>query len=281
MKAVVFAGGAATRLARYIGSYNKHLIPLGKTLVIERGIHDLLRGGATQIYLITNHGWEDEFQSLLRNKLKIRGSCVTVVSSNAPSLPLPDVLLLAKDFIGTDSFLLYLGDNLFLNSPVPLIRSLIARGRANTIVLSLSNEPSHFGVVRFRDYNGHHHIRRIEEKPNENGYRWVVSGLAKYTPEVFDIAQVLAQSMNRRRSLSDLHNVLIREQKLQFVAWPGLWFDVGTSTRYFRSLDGIWTTSGQLQFDLNICPRAELLKGTRLAEMITQFTWEKAHEKFE
>jgi glucose-1-phosphate thymidylyltransferase len=280
MKTVVLAGGGATRLAKFIGTYNKHFIPLGKTLVIEKAIRDLVSAGATEFYLITNSGWEEDFLTFLQEKLKLRRSCVTVVPSKAPFIPLPDVLLQAKDFIGQDSFILYLGDNLFMNSPVPLIKSLINQRPPNTIVLALSNEPSHFGVATFNHKDSRNLINRIEEKPKAEGFHWVVTGLAKYTPEVFDVARLLIQSRNQKRSLSDIHNVLIKERKLHFETWLGLWYDVGTYKRYFKSLDGIWIANGQLQFDLNLCPRPELLKGTLLAEMINQYTWETAREKF-
>lgn len=279
MKAVIFAGGSATRLEKYIGSYNKHCIPLGKTLVIEKGIRDLILAGATEFYLITNSGWESDFHMLLVDKLRLKRSCVTVAHSMAPSQPLPNVLLQAEDFVGKDSFILYLGDNLFVNPPVvPLIKSLITQRRPNTIVLTFKDEPSHFGVARF-DSEGDV-ISSIDEKPADRGYRWVVTGLAKYSPEVFEVARLLKQSGNPKHSLSDMHNILLGQQKLSFVRYHGQWFDVGTCKRYFRSLDEILNVHGLLHFDLKLCPRAELLRDTLLAEKINQFTWEMAHERF-
>jgi len=279
MKAVVFAGGAAARLARYIGGYNKHLMPLGKALVIEIAIRDLMLAGAKQFFVITNPGWEGDFCALLTHRLALSPSRLEVGASRSKHLPLTDVLLQAEEFVGRHSFLLYLGDNLFLPSPVPVLQSLLVPKVDNELVLALSDQPQDFGVVRFGQTGAA--IARIDEKPalpvDEPAFQWVATGLARYTPEVFEIARSLRQTNDLRRSLSDLHNVLIARNRLRFLRWPGAWFDIGTYRRYRRCLDGLWSLAGQLHFDLAECPRPELLRDTLLAERINQLNWELKH----
>ena len=108
MKAVIFAGGAAQRLSKYIGSYNKHLIPIGNILVIEKGIKDLIKAGINEFIIITNHGWEDIFFNFIKDRCKLNSSQINVCSSKRKILPLADVLLEAKSYIEGQDFLLFL-----------------------------------------------------------------------------------------------------------------------------------------------------------------------------
>lgn len=293
MKVVLFAGGAATRLEECIGrNYNKHLLPLGKTLVVEKGIEDLLKAGADQFYVITNAGWETVFLDFFKQRLKLSPPQVVVESSQTPLLPLPDVLLQAKDFVGKDNFILFLGDNLFLDSPVPpvspasLIKSLMARPDSNIIVLATSDEPSQFGTAKFDADSGR--IVSFVEKPEAGNISpWVVTGLAKYSPRVFEIAHLLIQANTPKRSLSDIHNALLelsvlhkQTPLLYYVKWLGPWFDIGAYNRYKAALINIWNTAGnELQFDLNCCPVPEILTATLLPNRLEQFIWEMRHER--
>ncbi len=279
MKAVVFAGGGASRLSRYIGTYNKHFMPLGKSLVIEQGVRDLQSAGVREFLVITNRGWEDDFQYAFHERLGIRPPNLTIVSSEAKNSPLPDVLLLASQFVGNERFLLYLGDNLFLSpSPVPTMHDMIASANPNLILLTLSAEPSQFGVVRLGRQNSK--IDSIVEKPEEAGYRWVVTGLAVYSSRVFQLARELIDAGNPKRSLSDINNMLLLRHELHFTTYQGIWYDVGTDRRYFQSLDSIWRSHGALDFDLASCPRPNTLLRTPLAQKIERLSWEIGNGRF-
>lgn len=285
MKAVVFAGGAAYRLSKFIGSYNKHLLPIyDDDTVIEKGLKNLIKAGINEFLFITNDGLEDIFFFFIKDKYKLHSSQLIVRSSKKKILPLADVLLEAKDYIEGQDFILFLGDNLFLpaldselkETPVELIKELIPLKNTNWIVMAESVEPKHFGVIKFKD-SQNKIIDHIEEKPDEIGVRWVVTGLSRYNPEVMKIAELLIVSKDENRSLSDIHNILINEKKLNIRRWTGQWFDIGTSERYFQSLDSLQKTEGKKVINIDNCPLAAKFLETKFAERIVKLNWEVKH----
>ena len=71
------------------------------------------------------------------------------------------------------------------------------------------------------------------------------------------------------RSLSDIHNIMIIKKSLKVIKWSGLWFDVGTYQRYKEALYFVLKNGDDFRFDIEICPRTEMIKATLFAEKLS------------
>lgn len=245
MKAVVFAGGHATRISQLIGKSNKHLVPLGDDVLIGRGIRELAKAGATEFLILTNRGWEDTFAFLLRKDPSIDLSSVVIKPSQSPDLQLAEVLYEAKDFVGQEEFLLLLGDNLFLDSPVDLVKTLIAAKGQNIIVLAQSDDLTDFGVPIFAGGK----LIEIQEKPAtrpSGSSDLVVTGLARYTKQIFEVITLLVDKAESVRDLTAAHNLLLQEQRLGSTIWRREWLDIGTPEAYVKSLKTLRKAAGNV-----------------------------------
>jgi glucose-1-phosphate thymidylyltransferase len=235
MKGVIFAGGLGTRISDLIGPSNKHLIPIGRETVINISIRYLIESGVDELLIITNKGWEDIFSSVFKKDKNIDPSSIQITYSKDPALQLADVLFEAVDFVEGEDFLLFLGDNIFLDSPVKFVKNLVKMEGTNIIILARAKDPSLFGVPIFKE----NIIREIIEKPGQFTWRssnLVVTGLARYTAEVFDFIKLLFESSVQKRDLTALHNLLIRTNKLKYIIYEGNWYDIGTVDNYTESL---------------------------------------------
>lgn len=235
MKSVIFAGGIGSRLSGLIGNFNKHLLPVGEIPLITRSISQLYKGGIDEFIIMTDREWIDSFRSLF-DKQRITNkeimSSIKIKACKGKGLPLLDILNEASSFIGQEDFILFLGDNLFIDSIDILIKKLINTTNINSIVLSKTFSPSNFGVPTIVDSK----IKEIIEKPINPFGNLVVTGIAKYENEIYEIIRFLIKNDTPNRDLTTLHNILIKNNKLDYIVWTGRWFDIGTVESYKMAL---------------------------------------------
>ncbi len=117
MKGVILAGGKATRLYPLTLVTNKHLLPIYNKPVIYYSIEKLVEAGIDRIMVVTSSQHIDDFVGLLGSGQdfisKNDGKQIQIVYGiqNKPS-GITDGLYIAKDYIGKDNCILFLGDNI-------------------------------------------------------------------------------------------------------------------------------------------------------------------------
>src|SRR6266700_3467310 len=140
MKALVLSGGAGTRLRPITHTSAKQLLPVANKPVLFYGL-EAIREAV---------GDGSPF-----------GLNVTYIQQDAP-LGLAHAVLVARDFLGDDDFVMYLGDNFIVGG----ISSLVAEfavGRPDAqIMLTKVPEPRQFGVVELDEAG---EVIGLQEKP--------------------------------------------------------------------------------------------------------------------
>src|SRR5699024_7984197 len=102
---------------------------------------------------------------------------------------LAEAFILGKDFIGSDSVCLVLGDNIYYGSGLSkLLQEAAAKKTGATVFGYHVNDPERFGVVEF---DQEQHALSIEEKPTHPKSNYAVTGLYFYDNDVVDIAENL------------------------------------------------------------------------------------------
>jgi glucose-1-phosphate thymidylyltransferase len=226
MKGIVLAGGSGTRLHPATLAVNKQLLPVYDKPMVYYPISVLMLAGIREILVITAPEFLDMYKKLLGD-----GSDYGVKFSYAAQ-PKPEGLaqafIIGRDFIGTDSVALVLGDNIFYGDSLPqLMRTAVEREAGATVFAYRVDDPERYGVVEFAP--GGRAIS-IVEKPQEPRSNWAVTGLYFYDNRVLDIAAQVKPSARGELEITDV-NLRYLEMDALHVEQLGrgyAWLDTGT-----------------------------------------------------
>ena len=138
-----------------------------------------------------------------------------------------DAFIIAKDFIGTDSVCLALGDNIFYG---PFFRRKLrtaGRNEEGAVIFGYYvADPRAFGVVEF-DADGK--AVSIEEKPRHPKSNYIVPGLYFYDNKVVDIASRIQPSARGELEITSVNEEYLRQGQLNVIPLGKefSWFDAG------------------------------------------------------
>lgn len=226
MKAVILAGGKATRLYPLTLVTNKHLLPLYNKPIIYYAIEKLVSAGVDKIMIVTSPHHVEGFVNLLGSGQEFsttngRQTQIIYGIQNKPA-GIAQGLWIAKDYIGEDNCALYLGDNIFEEDISEHIKNFKSGA---TVFLKEVKDPERFGVATVDKNNT---VTKIVEKPKNPESNLAVTGLYMYDNSVFK--KLVGQPLSDRGEyeITYLNNKYIEEKTLHAVKLQKNWFDIGT-----------------------------------------------------
>ncbi len=229
MKGIVLAGGSGTRLYPITKGISKQLIPIFDKPMVYYPLSVLMLAGIREILIISTPQDLPGFRRLLGD-----GSDYGIELSYAEQ-PSPDGLaqafIIGREFVGTDSVCLVLGDNIFHGSGFgAMLRAAVAtaevEGKA-TVFGYRVNDPERYGVVAF-DNDGK--CVSIEEKPQQPKSNYAVVGLYFYPNSVLDVAQQIRPSERGELEITTVNQQYLAKDQLmvQTLGTGFAWLDTGT-----------------------------------------------------
>lgn len=228
MKGIILAGGTGSRLYPVTAVVSKQLLPVFDKPMIYYPLSTLMFAGIRDILVITTPEDQPLFQRLLGDGSEI-GLSFSYAHQDSPR-GVADAFIVGRDFVGTDSVALVLGDNIFYGSRLPEMLSLAAAPRRGATVFGYPvNTPEQYGVVEL-DAGGR--ALSIAEKPSQPRSNIAVTGLYFYDNDVLDIAAGISPSARGELEISDVNRAYLERGEL-FVRLMGrgmAWLDTGTHT---------------------------------------------------
>ena len=222
MKALLTAGGRATRLRPITYTINKHLIPLANKPMLFYAIEKIAEAGITEIGININTG-EEEIQKAVGDGSKW-GVKITYIEQVGGPKGLGHILKMAKPFLGNEPFVFYLGDNIILGSIKAFVDRFTTEKLNCLLALSKVKDPQRFGVPVIEGGR----IVRVEEKPSEPQSAYAVTGIYAYDVSVWDAVDAIEPSARGEYEISDVNTWLItHDKKVGHAEITGWWKDTG------------------------------------------------------
>src|SRR5580700_6008731 len=188
MKALVLSGGSGTRLRPITHTSAKQLVPVANKPVLFYGLEAIAEAGVTDVGIIVGDT-APAIEAAVGDGSKL-GIKVTYIRQDAP-LGLAHAVLVAREFLGDDDFVMYLGDNFIVGGITALVEEFAASRPDAQILLTQVQDPRQFGVAELDDAG---QLVGLEEKPSQPKSDLALVGVYLFTPAVHEAVAALAPS---------------------------------------------------------------------------------------
>jgi glucose-1-phosphate thymidylyltransferase len=221
LKGLVLAGGHGTRLRPLTYTGNKHMLPIANQPILFYGLRHLAQAGIKEVAIILG-----PIQEGIREGVgdgRAFGLHVEYIHQGEPK-GLAHAVSCAEGFLGSDPFVMYLGDNLLQSGVVPFV-SRYEETRVDAVVgASPVPNPGSFGVVE----TSGDQILSIEEKPTTPKSNFALIGVYLFTPSIHPIIRELVPSKRGELEITDaIWKLWKKTGKVSVLRVDGWWKDTG------------------------------------------------------
>lgn len=222
MKAIILCAGEGTRMRPLTYTGAKHLIPVANKPVIFYSIEAVAQAGIKELGIVVSPHREEEFQLTVGDGSRW-GMKVFYILQHQPK-GLAHAVACAREFVGREPFLVYLGDNLLENGVADFVREF-ERGHANaSIVLYEVEDPRSFGVAQLQDGQ----IVRVIEKPKDPPSNLAIVGVYLFDEKIFDAISEIKPSWRDELEITDaIQRLIDKGYRVTPHLVQGWWKDVG------------------------------------------------------
>ena len=224
MKGIILAGGLGTRLHPLTHATNKHLLPVYDRPMVYYPLQTLVNAGIKDVMIVTGGPHAGDFIRVLKNGEDLGLNKLNYGYQEGEG-GIADALSMAESFVGSDSCVVILGDNIIADDISNAITNFAELGGCHIFTKEVE-DPRRFGVVEYEDTEGS--IADIIEKPVNPPSNDAVIGLYMYDNTVFDKIRSLDPSERGELEVTDLNRMYLQEGTLVAHRIKGTWIDCGT-----------------------------------------------------
>ncbi len=238
MRGLILSGGAGTRLRPITHTSAKQLVPIANKPILFYGIEDMARAGITEIGIVVGDTRADIMAAVGDGSQF--GVRVTYLPQDAPR-GLAHCVLIARDFLGEEDFVMYLGDNMLEAGLAGFVQNFEAEraavGRVGLggvgsdriavaqILLKEVDNPAAFGVA---EVGADGEVVHLFEKPEVPPSNLALVGVYLFDPHIHDAVRAIAASPRGELEITDAIQWLIDQgHRVRHEVLQGWWIDTG------------------------------------------------------
>ncbi|MFF8351831.1 glucose-1-phosphate thymidylyltransferase [Streptomyces chartreusis] len=222
MKALVLSGGAGTRLRPITHTSAKQLVPVANKPVLFYGLESIAAAGITEVGVIVGDT-AAEIQDAVGDGSKF-GLEITYIPQERP-LGLAHAVIIARDFLGDDDFVMYLGDNFIVSGIADLVEEFRGNRPDAQILLTHVQDPRSFGVAELDDDGK---VLGLEEKPEHPKSDLALVGVYLFTPVIHDAVRAITPSWRGELEITHaIQHLIDARADVRCTVIQGYWKDTG------------------------------------------------------
>jgi glucose-1-phosphate thymidylyltransferase len=238
VKGLILAGGTGSRLRPITHTSAKQLVPVANKPILFYGIEDMVEAGIKQIGIVVGGTGADDIVEAVGDGSRF-GIEITYIPQEAP-LGLAHCVLISREFLGDEDFVMYLGDNMLQQGLVEFTegfeaaRTLAAAprlgedgfaGPSAQILLAKVDDPRQFGVAALGPDG---EVVRLVEKPQDPPSDLALVGVYLFDKHIHDAVAAIEPSGRGELEITDAIQWLIDNgHRVNHEVLQGWWIDTG------------------------------------------------------
>lgn len=222
MKGLILSGGKGTRLRPLTYTGAKQLVPVANKPVLFYVIEDLVEAGITDLGIVVGDTG-DQIREAVGDGSRFCAR-VTYIQQEAP-LGIAHGIKIARDFLGDERFVLFLGDNFIRDGIVPFVEAFQDDSLNAQILLYKVPNPEALGVAVLDERGS---VVRLVEKPKEFVSDLAVIGIYMFDHHVWEAVNAIKPSKRGELEITDTIQYLVdKGLNVKASMVHGWWIDTG------------------------------------------------------
>lgn len=264
MKALVLSGGAGTRLRPITHTSAKQLVPIANKPILFYVLEAVAATGVRQVGIVVGDTAEEITAAV--GDGSAFGLEVTYLRQDAPA-GLAHAVLIAREFLGDERFVMYLGDNMIIGGITDLAAEFARTAPDAQILLTKVDDPTQFGVAELGPDG---QVVSLVEKPRAPRSDLALVGVYMFAPVIHEAVRAIRPSARGELEITDAiqwlvdHGYNVRPHVI-----TGYWKDTGrledmldTNRRVLESLEP--AVAGAVDAASQLSGRVVIEEGARI-----------------
>ncbi|MCK4521218.1 MAG: glucose-1-phosphate thymidylyltransferase [Nanoarchaeota archaeon] len=223
MKGLILAGGHGVRLRPITNTLQKQLIPIANKPIIHYVIEDLVNAGIKDVGIVVGPNKEQIIEAV-GDGTKL-GCKITYIYQDEPK-GLAHAILVSKDYLKDEDFIMYLGDNLIKGGIKNFVNNFKNSDNSLSLMLTEVPNPKEYGIALIDEQKKV--ITKLLEKPKNPPTNLSIVGIYGFTKEVFEAIKHIKPSWRNELEVTDTMQWMIENNyKAGFEKVVGWWKDTG------------------------------------------------------